>query len=133
MSCSGRSVCRLGFGLRDGAQVGAVRPLQLGALGLILSTITLWNTVYLDHAIGHLRTTGYPVLDADVARLSPYMRRISTSTAATPSPPPTSRASDGALRDPDAPDEDWETSIASRDSAGNRLFPARSRRIWSIY
>jgi TnpA family transposase len=44
---------------------------QLGALGVILNTITLWNTIYLDHAIGQLRTTGYPVLDADVARLSP--------------------------------------------------------------
>jgi Tn3 transposase DDE domain len=48
---------------------------QLGALGLILNTITLWNTVYLDHALEQLRATGYPVLDADVARLSPYMRR----------------------------------------------------------
>jgi hypothetical protein len=48
---------------------------QLGALGLILNTITLWNTVYLDHALQQLRATGYPVLDADVARLSPYMRR----------------------------------------------------------
>ena len=35
----------------------------------------LWNTIYLDHAIGQLRTTGYPVVDADVARSSPYMRR----------------------------------------------------------
>lgn len=30
---------------------------------------------YLDHAIEQLRADGYPVLDADVARLSPYMRR----------------------------------------------------------
>ena len=43
--------------------------------GLILNTITLWNTVYLDHALDQLRATGYPVLDADIARLSPYMRR----------------------------------------------------------
>ena len=33
------------------------------------------DTVYLDHALEQLRATGYPVLDADVARLSPYMRR----------------------------------------------------------
>ncbi len=59
----------LRHGYRDGMED------QLGALGLILNTITLWNTVYLDHAIQQLRATGYPVLDADVARLSPYMRR----------------------------------------------------------
>jgi len=28
------------------------------------------NTAYLDHAIEQLRATGYPVLDADLARLS---------------------------------------------------------------
>lgn len=55
----------LRHGYRDGMEG------QLGALGVILNTITLWNTIYLDHAIGQLRTTGYPVLDADVARLSP--------------------------------------------------------------
>jgi hypothetical protein len=33
------------------------------------------DTVYLDHAIEQLRADGYPVLDPDVARLSPYMRR----------------------------------------------------------
>jgi len=31
--------------------------------------------LYLDHALDQLRATGYPVLDADVARPSPYMRR----------------------------------------------------------
>lgn len=34
-----------------------------------------WNTVYLDAALGRLRAQGHPVLDVDVARLSPYMRR----------------------------------------------------------
>jgi len=48
---------------------------QLGALGLALNCITLWNTVYLDHALTRLRTEGYPVRDEDVLRLSPYMRR----------------------------------------------------------
>ena len=32
---------------------------QLGALGLILNTITLWNTVYLDHALDELCASGY--------------------------------------------------------------------------
>jgi len=48
---------------------------QLGALGLVLNCITLWNTVYLDAAVAALRAEGYPVLEADLARLSPYMRR----------------------------------------------------------
>ncbi|MDM4719153.1 transposase [Micromonospora sp. WMMA1363] len=46
---------------------------QLGALGLVLNCITLWNTVYLDAALAQLRADGYPVLDADVPRLSPYV------------------------------------------------------------
>lgn len=48
---------------------------ELGALGLVLSCITLWNTVYLDAALAQPRADGYPVLEADVARLSPYVRR----------------------------------------------------------
>ena len=48
---------------------------QLGALGLVLNCITLWNTVYLDAALDWLRADGYLVHHEDVARLSPYMRR----------------------------------------------------------
>jgi hypothetical protein len=45
---------------------------QLGALGLVLNCIRLWNTIYLDHALDPLREQGYPVRDADAARLSVY-------------------------------------------------------------
>lgn len=48
---------------------------QLGAPGLVLNCITLWNTVHLDAALARLRSEGYPVRDEDVARLSAYMRR----------------------------------------------------------
>jgi hypothetical protein len=48
---------------------------QLGALGLVLNCVTLWNTLYLDHALDVLRGQGYPVLDADAARLSAYQYR----------------------------------------------------------
>ncbi|GAA0451525.1 transposase [Actinoplanes capillaceus] len=48
---------------------------QLGALGLVLNCVTLWNTVYLDRALTELRAQGYPVLEEDVARLSAYTRR----------------------------------------------------------
>src|SRR5262249_48337775 len=44
---------------------------QLGALGLVLNAVVLWNTRYIDAALGHLRATGYPMDEQDVARLSP--------------------------------------------------------------
>jgi TnpA family transposase len=44
---------------------------QLGALGLIVNAVVLWNTIYMDAALKHLRKEGFPVLDEDVARLSP--------------------------------------------------------------
>lgn len=46
---------------------------QLGALGLVLNMIVLWNTIYLDAALTQLRAEGYPVHDEDVARLSPLL------------------------------------------------------------
>ncbi|MDI1245186.1 MAG: Tn3 family transposase [Rhodoferax sp.] len=45
---------------------------QLGALGLVLNIIVLWNTIYMDAALAQLRREGYPVRDEDVARLSPF-------------------------------------------------------------
>jgi len=48
---------------------------QLGALGLVLNCVVLWTTVYLDAAVRQLRTQGYPVLEEDMARLSPFVRR----------------------------------------------------------
>ena len=44
---------------------------QLGALGLVVNTIVLWNTIYMDAALAQLRAEGFPVRDEDVARLSP--------------------------------------------------------------
>ena len=44
---------------------------QLGALGLVLNMIVLWNTIYMEAALNQLRQSGYPVRDEDVARLSP--------------------------------------------------------------
>ena len=34
---------------------------QLGALGLVLNIIVLWNTIYIDAALAQLRQEGYPV------------------------------------------------------------------------
>lgn len=47
---------------------------QLGALGLVVNAIVLWNTIYMDAALQQLRKERYPVRDEDVARLSPTMR-----------------------------------------------------------
>ena len=44
---------------------------SLGALGLVLNAVVLWNTRYTDAALAQLRAQGYPVLDGDAARLSP--------------------------------------------------------------
>ena len=44
---------------------------QLGALGLVVNVIVLWNTVYMDAALNQLRAGGYDVRDDDIARLSP--------------------------------------------------------------
>ncbi|MEQ4301106.1 Tn3 family transposase [Plantactinospora sp. B6F1] len=49
------------------ARSARVRP-----LGLVLNCITLWNTLYLNHALDALRSQEYPVLEADAARLSAY-------------------------------------------------------------
>ena len=46
---------------------------QLGALGLVLNMIVLWNTIYMEAALNQLRTDGYLVKDEDVARLSPLL------------------------------------------------------------
>jgi len=46
---------------------------QLGALGLALNIIVLWNTIYMDAALTQLREEGYPVKEEDVKRLSPFV------------------------------------------------------------
>ena len=46
---------------------------QLGALGLVVNMIALWNTQYLGRALTRLRDDGYTVREEDVARLSPLV------------------------------------------------------------
>jgi TnpA family transposase len=45
---------------------------QLGALGLVVNMIVLWNTIYMQAALDQLRAEGFPVLAEDVAHLSPH-------------------------------------------------------------
>ena len=44
---------------------------QLGALGLVVNAICLWNTRYMDLALQSLRAEGYEIREEDVERLSP--------------------------------------------------------------
>jgi hypothetical protein len=46
---------------------------QLGALGLVVNIIVLWNTLYIDAALLQLRAVGSPVKPEVVARLSPLV------------------------------------------------------------
>jgi hypothetical protein len=43
---------------------------QLAALGLALNILVLWNTQYMDDAIGHVRRSGREISDEHLARLS---------------------------------------------------------------
>jgi TnpA family transposase len=44
---------------------------QLGALGLVVNVLVLWNTVYMEAALKQLRAESYEVKSEDVARLTP--------------------------------------------------------------
>lgn len=44
---------------------------QLGALGLVVNLVVLWNTIYMDAALNQLVAKGHDVKSEDVNRLSP--------------------------------------------------------------
>ena len=48
---------------------------QLGALGLVVNAIVLWNTLYMEAALTQIRAEGLTVQAADVARLSPLAHK----------------------------------------------------------
>jgi TnpA family transposase len=45
---------------------------QLGALGLVVNMIVLWNTIYMQAALDALRAKGFAMVEADIAHLSPH-------------------------------------------------------------
>ena len=81
---------------------------QLGALGLVLNAIVLFNTRYMSAVVDELRAQGYPVKDEDAARLSPFVRHhinvLGRYSFFLPELPGGLRP----LRDPNAPDDDEE-------------------------
>lgn len=48
---------------------------QLGALGLVTNALVLWNTIYMQAALDHLRQQGEDLKEEDEARLSPLSHK----------------------------------------------------------
>ncbi|HIH4078282.1 TPA: Tn3 family transposase, partial [Citrobacter freundii] len=46
---------------------------QLGALGLVTNAVVLWNTLYMQEALSHLRKSGETPEEEHLARLSPLI------------------------------------------------------------
>jgi TnpA family transposase len=78
---------------------------QLGALGLVLNAVVLWNTRYTDAALAWLRASGQEVASEDAARLSPLVDAHVNMLGryAFTQPPGTGLR---PLRDPAAPSEE---------------------------
>jgi len=77
---------------------------QLGARGLALNAVVLFNTLYIDAAVKQLAADDFPVTDDLVARLSPLQYdhiNFLGRYAFTKPPAPGTRP----LRDPNAPEE----------------------------
>jgi TnpA family transposase len=80
---------------------------QLGALGLVVNVIVLWNTIYMDATLNHLRAQGLVTDPLDVVRLSPlahkninFLGRYSFALAE-----PVQRGQVRPLRDPNEVEE----------------------------
>ena len=54
-------------------QRGAGR--SVGALGLVVNAIVLWNTRYMDAVLSQLQADGDAIADADARRLSPLVHK----------------------------------------------------------
>ena len=59
---------------------------QLGALGLVVNKIVLWNTIYIEDALEQIRKEGFPIRDEDATRLSPLIHDHINLLDAIPSP-----------------------------------------------
>ena len=86
---------------------------QLGALGLMVNAIVLWNTLYIDAALNRLRAEGHEVRDEDVARLSPlgYEHVNMPGRYAFTLPETVARGELRPLRDPASADEPDEPAL----------------------
>jgi TnpA family transposase len=78
---------------------------QLGALGIVLNAVTLWNTRYLNAAVSELRDRGHPVREQDTVRLSPLGHAHVNELGRYAFPVLAPDAGLRPLRDPQANDE----------------------------
>ncbi|WP_327259728.1 Tn3 family transposase [Streptomyces sp. NBC_01240] len=79
---------------------------QIGALGLVLNALVLFNTRYMDAAVHQLRADGFDVRDEDVARLSPFVRHHINMLGRYSFQLPDLPGGLRPLRDPDAADDE---------------------------
>lgn len=79
---------------------------QIGALGLVLNALVLFNTRYMDAAVNQLRADGFDVRDEDVVRLSPFVRHHINMLGRYSFHLPELSGGLRSLRDPDAPDDE---------------------------
>ena len=88
---------------------------QLGALGLVLNAIVLWNTRYMDAALRQLRADGVQVLEEDLEHLSPLVHAHINMLGRYHFTVPEAvlRGELRPLRDPNDPDEILNVGAAS--------------------
>ncbi len=88
---------------------------QLGALGLVVNAVCLFNSVYLDESVRRLREDGEQAADEDLARVSPLAREHVRVLGRYHFTLDESVAGGGLrpLRDPEEPDE-YEFSLQER-------------------
>jgi TnpA family transposase len=79
---------------------------QIGALGLMLNALVLFNTRYMDAAVQQLLEDGFDVRDEDVARLSPFVRHHINMLGRYSFQLPELPGGLRPLRDPDATDDE---------------------------
>jgi TnpA family transposase len=83
---------------------------QLGALGLTLNAIALWNATYIQAAVDQLTREGWDISEADIARVSPlafkhinFLGRYAFDLPKT--------VAEGALRPLRNPNSEWDIRI----------------------
>lgn len=79
---------------------------RIGALGLVLNALVLFNTRYMDAAVSQLRADGFDVRDEGVARLPPFVRHHVNMLGRYSFQLPDLPGGLRPLRDPDATDEE---------------------------
>ena len=88
---------------------------QLGALGLVVNAIVLWNTRYMDAVLSQLQADGDAIADAHARRLSPLVHKhLNFLGRYHFSLPGTSERGLRELRDPNSGlEEEWLLPVGS--------------------